>query len=188
MDLRAIIATGRFPRFWHETMKTIFFVGIFSCSVPSAQAQTIPRDIWGKWVVSRTLPTARTISCWGDEEAKTLISSEIEYSAMSFRWKNVIVNNAVATTRTISAEQFHEENSARSARGSQITFGELGINTKQAAQISITHDPADITGATIEIPGDRVLIKSKNTLVFSVCGVYFEARRIAPPPRRAERD
>lgn len=32
-------------------------------------AQTIPQQLWGKWVVTREIPTT-TISCWGSAEAK----------------------------------------------------------------------------------------------------------------------
>jgi hypothetical protein len=53
----------------------------------------------------------------------------------------------------------------------------LGIVTKQATEISIQHEPTNITGTTIEMPGDRV-IKDANTIIFSACNIYFEAKRI----------
>ena len=34
-----------------------------------ASAQDVPKEIWGKWTIRRIVPT-RTISCWGDPEAK----------------------------------------------------------------------------------------------------------------------
>jgi hypothetical protein len=101
-------------------------------------AQNIPSTIWGKWIVQRELPT-RTVSCWGEEDAKKIIGTQIEYSDKVFRWKGI---------------------------------------AKQATEISIHHEPANITGATIEIPGDSVLVKDANTIIFSVCNTYFEAKRI----------
>jgi hypothetical protein len=46
--------------------------------------------------------------------------------------------------------------------------------------VSIEHPPAEITRATTEIPGDLLLLKNRNTIVFSVCNVYFEAKRLRP--------
>jgi len=140
-------------------------------------AQSIPSAIWGKWIVKRELPT-RTISCWGDEDAKKIIGTQIEYSDKVFRWKNVAVANPTAEERQISGGKFRDENSSPSSNGSQVSFQQLGIVAKQATEISIHHEPGKITGATIEIPGDNVLVKDSNTIIFSVCNVYFEAKRI----------
>jgi len=142
------------------------------------QGQTIPELIWGKWVVTRQIPTT-TISCWGVAEAKTLLGTEIEYSAESFRWKNVVTTHPVAEARIVSAEQFHDDNSGKGSNSSQITFRQLGIKARQAMLISIHHPPAEITGGTIEIPGDEVLVKNKGTIVFAACNVYFEAERVS---------
>jgi hypothetical protein len=62
------------------------------------QGQTIPEQIWGKWLVTRQIPTT-TISCWGTAEAKTLLGTEIEYSAEVFRWKDVVTTRPVAEAR-----------------------------------------------------------------------------------------
>jgi hypothetical protein len=56
------------------------------------------------------------------------------------------------------------------------TFKALGIRSARTTEIKIEHPPIDITGGTIEIPGD-VLIKDARTIVFPVCGVFFEAVR-----------
>jgi hypothetical protein len=141
------------------------------------QGQTIPEQIWGKWVVTRQIPTT-TISCWGAAEEKTLLGTEIEYSAEVFRWKDVVTTQPVAESRTVSAEQFHDDNSSKGSNSSQITFRQLGIKAKQAMIISIHHPPAEITGGTIEIPGDEVLVKNKGTIVFAACNLYFEANRV----------
>jgi len=140
------------------------------------QAQVIPKQIWGKWVVSREIPTT-TIACWGETKARSLLGTEIEYSADIFRWKGVVTPHPVAEARIISAEQFHDENSGTGANSSQITFRQLGIKAKQVTEITIHHPPANITGGTIEIPGDDVLVKNKDAIVVSACNVYFEAKR-----------
>jgi hypothetical protein len=140
-------------------------------------AQNIPSTIWGKWIVQRELPT-RTISCWGEEDAKKIIGTQIEYSDKVFRWKGIATSNPTAEERTWTADKFRDENSSPSSSGSQVSFQQLGIVAKQATEISIHHEPANITGATIEIPGDSVLVKDANTIIFSVCNTYFEAKRI----------
>lgn len=143
----------------------------------AARTQTIPKEILGKWVVSRIIPTD-TISCWGDAQAGKLLHTEIEYSPEFFRWKNIVTKNPVVQTKTVTAEQFHDDNSGRGSGSSQVTFRQLGIRASQAMRISIQHPPAQI-GGTEEIPGDTVLVKGKNTIIFSVCNVYFEATRIS---------
>lgn len=147
--------------------------------VPIAPAQTITQALWGKWTVRRILPTT-TISCWGSEEAKNLIGTELEYSSRLFRWGKVLTKNPSVKITTITASQFHDEYSGGGANDSQVTFQQLEIKEDKIIQVEITHPAASITGATIEIPGDRVLLKDQNTIVFSVCNIYFEAKRIIP--------
>lgn len=163
-------------------MKIVSFSIICAClcfAVP-ASAQTIPKELWGKWVVRRDLPTT-TISCWGESHAKKLLGTELEYSGDAFRWTDVLVHHPIASTKIVTAEQFENDNSAADANGSQVNFRQIGIHAKQAEQITIQHSPANITGGTIEIPGDEVWLKNPKTLIFSVCNVYFEARRVAAP-------
>jgi hypothetical protein len=149
------------------------------------QAQNIPQQIWGKWLVNRQIPTT-TISCWGEAEAKTLLGTEIEYSQEVFRWKDVITTHPIAESKMITAEQFHDDNSGMGSNSSQVTFRQLGIKQKEAMQISIEHPPASITGGTVEIPGDVALVKDQNTIIFSACNVYFEAKRVGiqSPPKK----
>ena len=147
-----------------------------------APAQTIPRNLWGKWTIRREIPTT-TISCWGDKEAKALIGTDLEYSSDLFRWNKTVTKNLTAETTTITAQQFHDENSGGGANSSQVTFQQLGIRRQSVVQIAIQHPAANITGGTIEIPGDTVMVKDENTIVFSVCNVYFEAKRSAVPGR-----
>jgi hypothetical protein len=144
-----------------------------------ANAQNIPQELVGKWVIQRELPT-RTISCWGEKEAKAIIGSEIEYTADSFRWKRLVVKHPPVEVHVVTAEQFERDNSSPSVNGSQVSFRQLGIDAPEVKQVSINHAPAEITGATTEMPGDEVLLKNRNFIVFSVCNVYFEAKRLRP--------
>lgn len=144
----------------------------------SASAREIPKELWGKWRITRIVPS-QTISCWSDKEAKPLVGTEIEYAAHRLRWQTVEASHADAEMREVTAAQFETQNSSPSASGSQVNFRLLGIPAMKVRQVLINHDDAGITGATTEIPGDSVLIKRKNTIVFSVCNIYFEAKRIS---------
>src|SRR5262245_61291884 len=72
----------------------------------TTEAQTIPKQLWGTWVVRREVPT-KTISCWGEQEAKTLLGSKVEYSAGYFRWNGVTAENPTVELTTVTAGQFH---------------------------------------------------------------------------------
>ena len=139
--------------------------------------QNIPQELVGKWIVHREIPT-RTISCWGEKEAKAIIGTEIAYTIDSFRWKHLVIEHPAVEVAVVSAEQFRTDNSSPSAKGSQISFTQLGIRMPNAKQVTINHPPAKVTNATTEIPGDIVLLKNHDTLVFSVCNIYFEAKRL----------
>jgi hypothetical protein len=143
--------------------------------------EMIPRELWGIWTVRREIPTT-TISCWDEDDARKLIGTEIEYSAEVFRWRDVITKDPAATVTTETSGQFHDENSGGGENDSQVTFEQLGIKAKSVTHVVVDHPPAAITRATVEIPGDDVLIKAKNKIVFSVCNAYFEADRDAAAP------
>lgn len=155
----------------------IQLIAVILLGVSACVAQAIPNTIWGRWRVQRELPTW-TISCWGDTDAKKIIGTQIEYSSKIFRWNGIVANDPRAEVRIVTADQFSSENSSPSSNGSQVSFRQLGIVAKKTTQVSIQHEPANITGATVEIPGDSVLVKDSNTIVFSVCNLYFEAKRV----------
>jgi hypothetical protein len=80
--------------------------------------------------------------------------------------------------RTLTAEEFRNENSSPSGNGSQVDFKQLEIKAARATQITIQHADMEITGATVEFPGDQILLKPPGTILFSLCNVYFQARRV----------
>ena len=161
---------------WNHMTRRLLLLFLVINVFVSLSAQEIPAQLRGRWVVTRDLPTS-TICCWGEKESKAFIGTEIEYTADNFRWKNIVTTHPSIQIEVISAQQFHDENSGGGANDSQVNFQQLGIKAPRITQIELGHEPADITGGTIEIPGDKVLIKDKNTIVFSVCNVYFEAKR-----------
>jgi hypothetical protein len=97
----------------------------------------------------------------GRSRSQKVIGTELAYSAQSFRWKDVRAKNPTATTRTLTAQQFHDENSGAGSNSSQVTLAQLGITTDHVLEIKISHPDASITGATSEIPGDTLLSKEK---------------------------
>jgi hypothetical protein len=142
----------------------------------SNKSAAIPRELWGKWVITKEIKT-RAISCWGEQDAKRVLRTTIEYSPTAITWRKLQVKAGTVTAETVSAAKFQKENSSPSVNGSQLDFKQLQIKAESVTQVSIEHHPARITQATTEFPGDQVLIKDPDTLVFSICNLYFEAKR-----------
>jgi hypothetical protein len=156
--------------------RSVFFLTLVLSSTGQTVVHRIPAQLVGKWTVRRIVPT-RTISCWGAKESRRLIGTQIEYDSDFFRWRNVSTHVTHVRVDHVTAEEFHDENSGGGAADSQVSFGELGIKSNSIEQLTIEHPAANLTGATIEIPGDRVMLKDPTTIIFSVCNVYFEAKR-----------
>ena len=143
----------------------------------AARKQSMPEAIVGTWIVSREIPT-RTISCGSKEDARKLIRTELQYSDKTFRWDKTTIESPVVEVRTVTAQQFHDENSGAGPHGAEVTLRELGIDSDSVTEIAIRHSPGHLFTETIEIPGDDVVVKDPATIVFSVCNVYFEAKRV----------
>lgn len=139
-------------------------------------AQSVPKAVWGRRTIRRELP-ARTISCWAEADAKKILGTDIEYSNRVFRWGSITTNNPVADSKIITAQQFHAENSGEGANSSQVDFQQLGIKQTRTLEVRIQHADAHVSTATNEIPGDDILLKNLDTIVLSVCNIYFEAKR-----------
>ena len=146
-------------------------------SEKAERRQPMPETIVGTWSVSREIPT-KTISCWGKEDARKVIRTELQYSDKSFRWDKTTIENPVVEIRTVTAQEFHDENSGAGPHGAEISLQELGINSDLVTEIAIKHSPGHLFTETTEIPGDDVIVKDAGTIVFAVCNVYFEAKRI----------
>jgi len=157
-------------------MKSSFIAICLLFVATCANAQGIPKLIWGKWIISREIPTSG-VACWGDAQAKSLLGTNLYYSSRIFRWEKTVIKNPKATEKVLNKKAFEQQYSSFEARYS-VDLRDLGIMAKKVVVISIHHPPENITGATTEIPGDEVFVKNKNALIFSVCGVYFEAKRV----------
>jgi hypothetical protein len=154
---------------------------LLSVAIGVAQnSRSLPAQLQGKWRIRRMIPT-RTITCWDERQARSILGTEIEYAPTIFRWKNHTIPNPVSTSRTLNASEFRQEYSGGGANDSQVDFGQLGIRSPSVTIVSIAHPDADITGGgSVEIPGDTILLKAQNQIVISVCNVYFKADRISP--------
>lgn len=150
----------------------ILFLGLAQV----APAQEIPNILWGQWTIQRMLPT-RSISCWGQAESDALIGTTLEYSRELFRWQNVVVRIPAVEVTQITAERFARVFSGAGKNSSQVDFEQLGIDQPQTVQVVVRHSSAQITGGTVEIPGDYVLVKDEKTILVTACGVWFEATR-----------
>jgi hypothetical protein len=152
------------------------FAALFLVLVASVAAQDIPQQLHGNWLIKRIVPTT-TISCWSYKEAQRIVGTEIDYTANSLRWKDRVAINPLVGVSELSAEEFQQEYSGGGANDSQVNFSQLGIRSQSVTRIKLTHPDIKPIWGSYEIPGEEVLVKDKNTIIFSVCNIYFEARR-----------
>lgn len=144
---------------------------------PDHTGIALPQELLGKWKINKILP-ANTISCWDDKQGRAIVGQVIEYDTSSLKWKGSNIKSLGVTTTMVKASDFQIENSGS---GSSVSFSDLGIHAKQAKKVDIGH--AEFSwedgnpGGTTEIPGESVLIKNPETIVFSVCSTFFEAHR-----------
>jgi hypothetical protein len=156
----------------------------FLVASTTSGARTVPERLWGYWRITREIPTS-TISCWGQNEVDAIIGTNIEYTQDSFRWRGFVEYQPLTEVTSVNRNKFEDANRAS---GSSVTFKELGLKARVVTRVVIQHAEAEIAGGTPQVPGDDILIKDRNTIVFSVCNVFFEAKRIeARPAASAQR-
>ncbi|MFC6646158.1 hypothetical protein ACFQBQ_11305 [Granulicella cerasi] len=142
--------------------------------VATTSAEPLPSRLQGTWRITRVLPTSNR-SCWNRNQAMPLVGSTLTYTPSAMRWQGGEVTLTDIATRTVTANDFSEENPGEA--GKSASFTQLGIHAPQVVEVDMQHEDMDITGATTEVPGDSVLIAGPGRIVVSACGVYFEATR-----------
>ena len=143
--------------------------------------ERLPQQVAGTWRITRVLPVQTGSACWTEKEAQRLVGSLLDYTQHSMRWQGGTVALNGVTTRAVSSADLAEEAPAVEGRPA-VTLTKLGIHAKDVTEVNLQHEDMDITGATTEVPGDSVLVAGPGRLVVSACGVYLEARRLAPRP------
>ena len=141
--------------------------------------ERLPQQVAGTWKITRLLPARSGAACWSDKEALPLVGSTLAYSQRMMRWQGGAVPLHGVTTRAVSSADLAEEAPAAAGHAA-VTLADLGIQAKGVTEVNLQHDDMDITGATTEVPGDSVLLAGPGRIVVSACGVYLEARRLAP--------
>ena len=149
---------------------------VLSGTLGAQNASSMPAELEGTWRIQRIIPT-RTITCWDERQARKLIGTLVRYTPAEFQWQTHSVSNPSVTSHVWTAEQFHDQYYG-GPNDSQVDFLQLGIHSSTVTEFSIAHPAANITGGTVEIPGDSVLLKGPTQIVLSVCNVYFEAVRV----------
>lgn len=152
-------------------------VTVTQVNAASGDIGSIPKDLLGNWRVSKIVPT-QTAGCWDQQQAQSLIGGKITYSADGLSWNGTTLKSEGATVSTVEAQEFVKDNSGSS---SYIDFATLGISTPSVLRVAFQHPDATIKGITDQgtdgVPGDNVLIKDYNTLILSLCNVWFEVQR-----------
>ncbi|AWO78856.1 MULTISPECIES: hypothetical protein [Serratia] len=165
---------------WSKALLPLVVLACVSATqVRAAESDTgpIPKQLLGNWRVSKIVPT-QTTGCWDQQQAQSLIGGKISYKADAFSWNDTALKSEGATVSTVEAQEFVEDNAGSS---SYIDFPMLGISTPSVERVAIQHADTVIKGITDQgtdgVPGDNVLVKDANTLILSLCNVWFEAQR-----------
>jgi len=161
------------------------FVRVATCAaliglplVPRAQnANGIPRGLLGRWRVERIIPT-RTITCFGEREARSIVHTEIEYSQTAFHWNHHVIPYTSASSRILNAEEFHDDYSGGGANDSQVDFDQLGIRSSTVTLVTFAHGVVNIPGMDCGIPGDTVILSDSRHILLNVGNLYFMAVRL----------
>jgi hypothetical protein len=145
------------------------------------QSKTIPQvptTLIGRWSITRELPTP-AITCWDSREARHLLGKHFQIESGILMWGQTQVPIQSVRETTFDDESFLR---AYSGSGGSVRFQYLGVTSPTAQVIEIHHPDIkwkDPSGQDhYEIPGDWALLKAPNTIVVSVCNVYYEARRL----------
>ncbi|BBO62579.1 TPA: hypothetical protein ACGCBI_003970 [Serratia marcescens] len=165
---------------WSKALLPLVVLACVSATqVRAAESDTgpIPKQLLGNWRVNKIVPT-QTTGCWDQQQAQSLIGGKISYKADAFSWNDTALKSEGATVSTVEAQEFVEDNAGSS---SYIDFPMLGISTPSVERVAIQHADTVIKGITDQgtdgVPGDNVLVKDANTLILSLCNVWFEAQR-----------
>jgi hypothetical protein len=103
-----------------------------------------------------------------------LLGSTLTYRPSSMRWRGGEVPLTDVSLRTITDDEFREENAGPQ---SPADFSQLGIHAHSVTEVDLQHEDADVMPASTAVPGDSVLLAAPNRIVVSACGIYFEATR-----------
>ncbi len=132
-------------------------------------AQSMPPSIAGKWRIVRILPTHNP-QCWNEERARTLLGTTLTYRTRMMIWHGGLEPINEVFSRTLTRRAFQDEY--------KVDLAELGIAAATVTEFDLQHEDADVTGSTIEVPGDTIVVAGPGKIVVSACGVFYSAVRV----------
>jgi hypothetical protein len=139
----------------------------------------IPRELVGRWVVRKYF-SLQGVTCWDEKQARAIVGTVLEYRADNFLWNGKTIRNLGAKTSEVTASDFAADNAGGSG-GGQVSFSQLGISTPTVSQVEIRHPDVAVYNKASDccaaVPGETVFLKSPNVIIFSLCGIFYEASR-----------
>lgn len=142
---------------------TSIFLLVFSLT--SAACSINESSFYGKWQITKMIETSN-ISALGEEQIDAIIRKELTYSPEMAQYDSNICNNPFNEMTEIEAEEF--------MIGHKLSLKELGIDDGKVIVIDVYEDNGRKPWDSI---GNYLLVKSPNTLITMVEGVYFEMQR-----------
>ena len=160
-------------------MRRLNWISFVTCAMMIAPgllgaAEPLPPELTGSWRILRILPT-RNVTCWDEKQARTVLGTTLSYSPSVMLWRSREFRLQGIDTRELTADEFLQE----TGHGQYYAdFAQLGIHRKSVTEVTLKHKDADITGSSVEMPGDNVLLAGRNRIIVSACNVCYEAVRI----------
>jgi hypothetical protein len=169
-------ARPKFPKKFLRIPASALLFLLFAAASVSMAAQylgSLPGSLAGTWHITRVLPTTNS-TCWSRQDALPLVGSTLTYRPNSMHWRGGQVPLTDVSLRTVTDEEFREENAGPE---SPADFSQLGIHARRVTEVDLQHEDAAVLPASTAVPGDSVLLVAPNRIVVSACGIYFEATR-----------
>ncbi len=138
---------------------------------PAALAQ-MPKELGGCWQTTKALQTSNVRSLT-PVEANTFLGRKLLFSPALARSGGTSLQSPQYYVRKVAAADF--------ADAFGIAFRDIGILEKSAVEIDIYREKNQLT----EFPGNLVLIKNSQSILWNWRGVFFEASR-CPTPNKTE--
>jgi hypothetical protein len=145
------------------TGPTAVLAGIlFMLAVTPAAFAQMPKELGGCWQTTKALQTSNVQSL-SQAEARAFLGRKLIFSPTLARSGDTALQSPQYYVRQVADAEF--------ADAFRITLRDIGITGKSAVEIDIYREKNQLS----EFPGNLVLLKDKQSIIWNWRGVFFEA-------------
>ena len=124
----------------------------------------MPKELAGCWQTTRALQTSNPQSL-SPAEARAFLGRKLRFTPSLARSGDAVLKAPQYYVRQVKASDF--------ADAFTITLKDIGISGDSAVEVDIYREKNQLT----EFPGNLVLLKNKQSILWNWRGVFFEAKR-----------